>query len=943
VFLQFHNVLMTGDDGSKLVLGHAQNITASIEAERELLETRSHLDRVLAASPAMIYSAEAVPDYETTYISPNVLEHTGYSQDEMLTPGFWADKIHPEDRAGVLAGIGELLERGHHAHEYRFLHADGTYRWMRCRENLVVNDAGETVEISGQCRDITESRRLASEMDHFFRVSLGLLCIRGTDGYFKRINPAFGDVLGYSQQELLGRPIRDFMHPDDVNATEAMLATVDPDDEGISFEDRWRCSDGEYRTLAWSATLHEDNSLFYAIARDVTEEKEHRAELRRAMMMAEEANTAKSEFLANMSHEIRTPMNGVIGMTELALDTNLTDQQREYLRMVQASAGALLETIDSILDFSKIEAGKLELERIDFTLWETITGALKPLALTARNKGVEFLYDEGSDVPELVRGDPGRLRQVLINLAGNAVKFTHEGSVRLTVNRVESEGDEIRLRFDIADTGIGIPSDKLNHIFESFHQVDGSMSRRFGGTGLGLAITAGLVKIMGGDIEVVSEEFRGSTFSFTAAFTPVTGTKVGRPAPPPTDLTGLRVIAVDDNEPNRRVLVDFAKRMGMAVTAAASGADALDALDAAYLNNTPIDLVLLDCQMPEMDGFELAGKIRSDERFGDLVMIAITAAGRPGDGARCEELGIASYLLKPLAPAELREAIALTLEKGREASERGPLVTRHSLRETQLNLKVLLAEDNRVNQHLALHLLERFGHKVRLAETGHQVLELLAKHDFDVILMDIQMPHMDGIEATAKIREREAHDGTFVPIVAMTAHAIVGDRERFLAAGMNDYITKPISRDRLREVLSGAGRTLPPAVWPPPEEDPVDAVGVSDSSFDLDVLMMRVDSDVDLLRTLADVFSLDRPKLLGDIESALDEDDAEALERAAHTIKGALGVFAAEDARARAERLEVIGREGSVADGHDQYPDLKDAVLLLEADLTQLVADLDQS
>ncbi|MDA0330254.1 MAG: response regulator [Gemmatimonadetes bacterium] len=938
-YLQFHNVVVTGDDGSKFVLGHAQDVTALVESDNELRAARDHLDRVLAASPAVTYSSEAKPDYLTTYISPNVVQQTGYSQDDFKRRGFWIDKIHPDDRADVLEGLKRLLEFGDSRHEYRFLHADGDYRWMVGEQRLVRNDLGDPIAIAGQWIDRTESKRLTDDVDRFFRVSLDLLCIRSTDGFFKRINPAFGEVLGYPDQELLDRPIRDFMHPDDVEPTDQLLASLGSGGTKVSFDDRWRCSDGSYRTFSWSAIASEVDGLVYAVARDVTQSLLRAEELRRAKKMADEASRAKSEFLANMSHEIRTPMNGVIGMTELTLETNLTDQQREYLQMVHASAGALLDTINSILDFSKIEAGKMELEQIDFTLWETVTGALKPLALRARNKGVELLYDEGPDVPERLRGDPGRLRQALVNLAGNAVKFTQAGSVRLTVHRADSEGDEVRLRFDVKDTGIGIPADKLDHIFLSFNQVDGSMSRRFGGTGLGLAITSGIVKMMGGQVSVTSDPGAGSTFSFTAAFDRAIETHPA--ARPKGDLRGLKVLTVDDHAANRVILVEFAKRMGMEVVSAASGAEALDALDAAYRNGTAIDLALLDCHMPEMGGFQLAEKIRNDARFRDLVLIALTAAGQPGDGARCEELGIASYLLKPLAPSELRDAILLTLENAPKAKEKGRLVTRHSLREARLSLNILLAEDNRVNQALAIHMLERFGHRVHLATNGREVLEVLEKEPFDVILMDIQMPEMDGLEATAKIREREAKDGTFIPIVAMTAHAMVGDRDRFLDAGMNDYVSKPINRDRLQEVLRGIGRTQPPPEVAPPE-DAIAEADKAERSYDRAILMERMDHDMDLIRALVDVFASDRDKLLGELEGALDGGDAEALERAAHTIKGALGVFGAEPARARAERLEHIGRDGSIEDGRAQYPELRHAVLTLESDLRDLVVELDR-
>ncbi|NNL31562.1 MAG: response regulator, partial [Gemmatimonadetes bacterium] len=369
-----------------------------------------------------------------------------------------------------------------------------------------------------------------------------------------------------------------------------------------------------------------------------------------------------------------------------------------------------------------------------------------------------------------------------------------------------------------------------------------------------------------------------------------------------------------------------------------SGARALEMLGAAWDEGSPFDIVLLDRNMPEMSGFELAERIRGDDRFNDVVMVAITAAGKRGDGARCEELGIASYLLKPLAPAELREALLLTIEKAKDAESRGQLVTRHSLRETRLNLKVLLAEDNPVNQKLSVHMLHRFGHSVRLAGNGREVLDALEAEDFDVILMDIQMPEMDGLEATREIREREAEDGTFIPIVAMTAHAMVGDRERFLEAGMNDYVTKPINRDRLRAVLLGIGRTPPPERTeprPPSSGETDDA-----PSFDRGELMGRTEGDAELIRMLVEVFEADRPNLMGGVEAALQASDPRALERAAHTIKGAVAVFGAEPARSRAERLEVLGRNGDMTGAPEIYDELETWVTRLEADLKALAATL---
>ncbi len=809
--------------------------------------------------------------------------------------------------------------------------------------------------------------RADGELDEFFDEGPELLCVLRTDGCLERVKPTFGSVLGRSTDELLGRPARDFMHPGDVDRTEATLAGLEPGGRA-EFENRWLHADGSSRTLSWSVRRSPRQDRILAIARDVTEDHRREDELRRATREAEAANTAKSEFLANMSHEIRTPMNGIIGMTELTLDTNLSDQQREYLQMVQASSRALLDTINSILDFSKIEAGRMELEQIDFTLWETVTGALKPLALTGRSKGVELLYDEAQDVPERLRGDPVRLRQALVNLVGNAVKFTEEGFVRVTIRTVSAGSGGIRLRFEVSDTGMGIPAGKHEHIFGSFNQVDGSTTRRFGGSGLGLAITQGLVGLMGGRIELESEVGKGSTFSFEADFeAPL------EPTPRPVraaDLRGMRVLAVDDHEANRRILVEFARRMEMDVRVASSGPEAITLLEEAHAAGEPFQMALLDSHMPEMSGFELAESIRGDDRYADLIMVVVTAAGQPGDGARCEELGIASYLLRPLAPAELRDAILLTLEKSESREAPRDLVTRHSLREARQRLHVLLAEDNRVNQRLATHLLERFGHTFDLASTGREAVDAAVRGRYDAILMDIQMPEMDGIEATRLIREHEQESGRRTPIIAMTAHAMTGDRARFLAAGMDEYISKPISRDRLREALRDIERSLGPlasdpllaadgpsagvartgasegAAEPAGDAEPDDSAEATEDaeappSFDRSLFLEQADSDPELVRTLVEVFQADYPELLGEVDRAVDQDDSIALEHAAHTLKGALGVFAAGHARSLAARLEETARGGSVVECVPQLPELQAEVHRLEADLGALVDELD--
>ncbi|RLS57204.1 MAG: response regulator [Planctomycetota bacterium] len=819
----------------------------------------------------------------------------------------------------------------------RLVWPDGHVSWVSATKVPFRSHAGVVIGTVGISRDVTRhhvmEEALQTERDLLRTLIDNLpdyIFVKDRDRRFVAMNTSFcaimgkedpAELIGHTDVNLCAPELVEIYEADDNRVIQTGSTLFNREEEFITFEGFRRV------ILTTKVPLRNKAGEIFGlvgICRDITERKLAEEELRRAKEAAEVASRAKSEFLANMSHEIRTPMNAVIGMTELLLGSEFTPEQRDYLETIRDSADSLLLIINDILDFSKIESGKVELENYPIDVREWLTDGVRTLGVRAHAKHLELACDVGDTVPRFILGDGLRLRQIVLNLVGNAIKFTDKGEVVVSVHRETQTESSVLLHFAVRDTGIGISPVEQARVFEAFEQADNSMTRRFGGTGLGLSISSRLVSLMGGRIWVESELGSGSTFHFCVPCALPEQQEGSTTLLNVDRLLGLRVLIVDDNETNRRILLKICENWRMKPIAVSDATAALEHLRAATESGAAFDLVLTDASMSDVDGFTLASHIQQDRAISSVVIMMLTSLDQTHSSRSMNEMGIRSFLVKPVKQSDLFDAIARTLDARPGAGSILPVVQRAAPPDViDRPLKVLLAEDSLANQKLAIGLLKRWGHQTTVANNGREAVELAAQGGFDLILMDIQMPEMDGMEATAHIRKQQAQSGAYVPIIAMTAHAMKGDREACLAGGMDEYVSKPIRPLELLGTirsLVGHSAIATDSASVHVKEDRMPELHVPDEArIDWAVARAAVLEDEELLSEIVEAFLSEASLLTNQLESALQSDDAPAVNRLAHTLKSNLRTFGVPLSTILQE-MEYSAKSGLVAPMLTKWP-----------------------
>jgi len=927
----------------------ARTVAIAIErsrAEEALRESEQRWRSLTEALPQLVWTA--TPDGACDYFSTQWTQHTGVPTNDLL--GWqWLETLHPDDRQSTRQSWTDAVAgRGAYDVEYRVRRFDGEYRWFKTRGVPIRDSEGSIFKWFGTCTDITDAklgeealRDSEERFRNYFELSLTPMAITAPGKNWLRVNERLCELLGYRVEELRTRTWAELTHPDDLAADVAQFERMLRGEiDGYSLEKRFLHRDGKvvHTLLSVRAVRRPDGTVDYCLAQllDITGLKQIERELRQAKEAAESANRAKDEFLANVSHEIRTPMNAILGMTELVLDTPLSDDQRQSLRTVKSAADNLLGIINDLLDFSKIEAGKLELDLGDFSLRAAVGDTLRALAVRAHRKGLELVCNVQPDVPDALVGDAGRLRQVLLNLVGNAIKFTENGEVVVQVNAAEAARDgDASLRFTVRDTGIGIPREKQSTIFRAFEQEDTSTTRRYGGTGLGLTISARLVALMGGTVAVESEVGRGSTFSFVARFgrqsrQPLTGVNAA-----PVSLHNLRVLVVDDNAANRHIMEQWLRDWQMEPTSVGDAMAAMHALWHGVAVGRPHAVLLLDARMPDTDGLALAAKIRGRAELSGSRIILLTSGDRPGDLTRFRQLRVDGHLLKPVQQDELLEAIYSIMGRTNGGDGSAPKRVASSEDSAQLAppadapLRVLVAEDSEFNAQLMEKLLLRRGHTVQVVGNGREALTLANAADFDLLLLDVHMPELDGFAVIRSIREREQATGSHLPVIALTARSRKEDRDLCLAAGMDDFLAKPVQTDDLwttiDRVMGATGATDRPPTPPAP----------SNGLVDPRVLLAACGGDAGILTSICQTLRARLPDHLGAVQEAFGDRDAPRLREAAHKLAGMLAAFSTA-AGAVASDIEDHAARGQL----DQAATLMEQLNTMARELPPVVADL---